>query len=332
VVAGLLDTRLGKWGEASSIYHIKPRLYIIAQACGITTHSLTLRLPSGALVRLREANSETPHLAFEPTDETRYWTDELEAYNAFIRQQDIDLALTPDEEAAWLWHWNEKRKGRDQNLPVLCRPERFKTDLYRSFNNGSFEEGGRLYGAWWINTPKHLRGRIAINGQPTVELDYSGCAIRMLYHERGIDYRDDPYWLESLAAHEAEAGLKTNHYREGVKALMQALINGNSDGRPEMARIEGFTFKPAFERPQVRRMIEEKHALIADAFGTGAGLRLQRKDSDLALAIITELRRHGIVVLPIHDSFITTDRNRDYLFDLMNTKYNGMFGFNPIIK
>ena len=80
------------------------------------------------------------------------------------------------------------------------------------------------------------------------------------------------------------------------------------------------------------RVIEEKHKPIIDAFGTGAGLRLQRKDSDLALAIITELREQGIPALPIHDSFIVTIENKDNLMNAMIRKYRSMFRFYPVIN
>lgn len=325
---GLLIFSIGEHGTAST-YRISEKCREIAEGLGITSSRLTLRLPPERLVRLHEGNSETNLIAFEPDDNTRRWTVLLDAYNAFLAQQDIALPMSHDEEAIWVAHRNGERS---KDKPPLYRPELFQTDLHRTFNNGSFDEGGRLYGGWWINTPKALRPKITINGKPTVELDYSGCAVRMLYHERGIDYRDDPYQLEALAAHEVEAGLKIGHYRKGVKALMQALFNGNRDGRPELARIDGFTFKPAFGRPEVRRMIEEKHAPIADTFGTGAGLRLQRRDGDLALAIITDLREQGIVALPIHDSFLTTEDDRSKLLAIMNREYHNMFGFYPIIR
>lgn len=79
-------------------------------------------------------------------------------------------------------------------------------------------------------------------------------------------------------------------------------------------------------------MIEEKHASIADAFGTGAGLRLQRKDSDLALAIITGLRERGVLALPVHDSFLVSEINKRNVISLMRLVYRNMFNFNPIIK
>jgi hypothetical protein len=330
VASGLLDAHLGQWGETSSTYHIKPKLYGVAQACGITIHSLTHRMPPERLVRLREGNSKTPLIDFEPTDETRDWTTLLSAYNTFLAEQDIALKVTPEEGAEWVGHWNSNRQ---EGNPFLCHPELFKTDLYRQFNNGSFQEGGRLYGGWWINTPSNLRSRITINGRHIVELDFSGCAIRMLYHQRGIDYKDDPYWLEAVAAYEIDQSLKSGHFRDGIKALTQALINDRSGGRSEQIELpDGVSFRPYFTRSEIRRMIEHKHAPIADTFGTGAGLHLQRKDSDLALSIVTKLMELGIVVLPIHDSFITTKERKEDLLSLMNDEYKSLFGFFPLIK
>ena len=47
-----------------------------------------------------------------------------------------------------------------------------------------------------------------------------------------------------------------------------------------------------------------KHAPIASLFFTGIGLRLQRLDSDISEGVMREMRRRGIVVLPVHDSFL----------------------------
>ena len=66
--------------------------------------------------------------------------------------------------------------------------------LHRVFNNGSFTEGGRFYGAFHLELPKTIRRQVLINGEPTVEPDsFSALHIRMLYHWKGIDYREDPY-------------------------------------------------------------------------------------------------------------------------------------------
>ena len=66
--------------------------------------------------------------------------------------------------------------------------------LHRVFSNRSFDQGGRFFGAGHLQLPKKVRKHhIAINGSPTVELDFSAMHIRMLYHEEGIPYTDDPY-------------------------------------------------------------------------------------------------------------------------------------------
>lgn len=208
-----------------------------------------------------------------------------------------------------------------------------RTHLFRQFNNGTFDEGGRLYGGWWISVPKDLRTRITINGQPTVELDFSGCAVRMLYHLRGLECPDDPYRLEKIAAFEARKDVPADHYREAVKALTQARINGTNRDKDMMCSLpDGLSFAPHFKRDEVTRMIEAKHEAIADDFGSGAGIRLQRLDSDLALSIISGLMEDGIVALPIHDSFIVQATHKDRLFQAMNDRYKEMFRFNPVIK
>jgi len=39
--------------------------------------------------------------------------------------------------------------------------------------------------------PKEVRKCIRIDGEPACELDYKAHHIRMLYHEMGVDYRED---------------------------------------------------------------------------------------------------------------------------------------------
>ncbi|WP_157237844.1 hypothetical protein [Desulfobacter curvatus] len=60
---------------------------------------------------------------------------------------------------------------------------------HRVFNNSSFNNGGRFYGASHLDIPSHMRGFIRINGEPVVELDYDALHVVMLYHLRGIDIR-----------------------------------------------------------------------------------------------------------------------------------------------
>jgi hypothetical protein len=49
--------------------------------------------------------------------------------------------------------------------------------------------------------------------------------------------------------------------------------------------------------------VERKHPAVANQFGTGAGLRLMRKDSEITEYILGKLLRGGHFALPIHDSY-----------------------------
>jgi hypothetical protein len=327
--AGLITINTGEQGTAPT-YEATEALLFAALDFGVTEASLTHCITRERLVRMYETNRDGPYAAFDPNDETECWTAKLEAFNGFLDQQDIALDLSFAEQARVVGCLNYKR---DRDLPRYHTPDLSRTHLFRQFNNGTFDEGGRLYGGWWISIPKHLRSRMTINGNQTVELDYSGSAIRMLYNLHGIDCPDDPYCLKEIAALEVEQGLPADHYREAVKALTQARINGTNREKDMMCSLpDGLSFAPHFKRDAVTRMIEAKHEAIADDFGSGAGIRLQRLDSDLALSIITGLMEEGIVALPIHDSFIVEAIHKDRLFEEMNDKYKERFGFNPVIK
>ncbi|MFN0046127.1 MAG: hypothetical protein ACKVOS_06625 [Sphingorhabdus sp.] len=155
----------------------------------------------------------------------------------------------------------------------------------------------------------------------------------MLYHQRGLECIDDPYQLPLISDHEASQGFIRGHYRDALKMLTQALINGSKRDSDMMCDLpKGVSFSPRFTRDQVMQMIEEKHAAIAGAFGSGAGIMLQRKDSDLALEIVTKLKDKGILALPIHDSFIAKTEKLHELKEQMIEAYRQCFGFNPVIN
>ncbi|MEQ1726239.1 MAG: hypothetical protein ABL882_09970 [Sphingopyxis sp.] len=329
--AELVQPITGKWmphcskhmSWASSYSPTKKLLHIAAEY-GVMADSIERRIPSMDLVQLFEAKpkpifdvfiGELVHarkgkpVKFDPTTETESWATTLEAINAFYRKQAI--ALGPSQEG-------------------------FHADIYRVFNNGDpanpkFDHGGRLFGGSWMMLPGDLRKAITINGQATVELDYSGCHPRMLYHERGLEPEGDIYTLPEIEALEAASGLERQTYRPLVKWLMQVLINGR--GRPEaVERPDSAIIPRGCTIADIVHFIEAKHHSIADAFKTGAGLRLMRLESDVALEIIATAMNEDWTVLSVHDSFITTLDRREQLRSMMIDGYVRRLGKEPVIK
>jgi len=324
---GLLSASVGELGSAST-YRVSRTLSQLAEECETTRHSIVQLPADSRLVRVRLEGPGRRFGDFTPSDDTDEWISSLRAYNRFLEAQDIALNLSLAEEREWVAHVNEHGRSAGQSL---YRPELFQKSLYRQFNNGSFDQGGRLYGGWWITVPKTYRPRITINGSPTVELDYAGCAIRMLYQARGIDYLDDPYWIPEIAELTERLGLPADHYRGCIKALLQAAINHDEHGHPEKIGLP-LSFKTHFKRLEVMEFIKARHSKVSDCFGTKEGLRLQRIESDIALEIISTAMTKAVVVLPIHDSFVTTVDNQPYLLGIMREKYNKKMDFYPIIK
>lgn len=155
----------------------------------------------------------------------------------------------------------------------------------------------------------------------------------MLYHQAGIDYTDDPYSLEALEACERDNRLPEEHFREPVKRMMQALINGREGKHNERIRMPNKqTFRPHFSRIEVKEMLKAKHAAIATKFYSEAGIKLQRFESDIALDIVDSLMRKGITCLPVHDLFIVATEFEFTLLSEMKRLYKIQVGYEPIVK
>ncbi len=88
--------------------------------------------------------------------------------------------------------------------------------LHRIFNRGSFDLGGRFYGAWWQNIKNAERRQIGVNGSRSVELDHSQLHPRLLYAIAGKSIDGDAYEIEGWN-------------RSLVKEAMNTLINADDE-------------------------------------------------------------------------------------------------------
>jgi len=78
---------------------------------------------------------------------------------------------------------------------------RLQTRLYAVFSD-DFQHGGRFYTHekdGYQSLSEEERACIHIDGEPTVELDFSGMQPRLLYSWGGIQYNGDPYVLNGDA-------------------------------------------------------------------------------------------------------------------------------------
>jgi len=198
---------------------------------------------------------------------------------------------------------------------------------HRVFNNSSFKNGGRFYGASHLDIPSHMRGFIRINGEPIVELDYDALHVVMLYHLRGIDtdLSQDPY--EKIVGPEDRSikkialltAINAPTEAKAIKGIRKALVD---DG------ITGDILTDKSLRKLIARA-KLAHTDIADDIASGKGIKLQNIDSRIADAILTNLMALNIPALPVHDSFVVPQQYEGLLRQQMVDEYEKILGFKP---
>jgi hypothetical protein len=223
---------------------------------------------------------------YSDTEQTRRSRRKLEEINEFLRATEGGLQGHPIREG-------DPLRVANANLLVAS------IQLHRVFNRSRFSLGGRFYGGWWQNVPSETRENITISGKATVELDYPWHHASLMYVETGSSMQGDPYDLE-------------NWPRWLVKIALHALVNADVPLAALRAIANEIDGEGAYAKAKM--LVEElgvRHRSIAPFFGTGAGLRLMRRDSDMTESIMLRLNRKGMAVLPIHDSYIVVDRSKE---------------------
>lgn len=75
----------------------------------------------------------------------------------------------------------------------------------------------------------------------------------------------------------------------------------------------------------------KKHKALEEFFCTSFGLELQRMDSDIVDKILTMSVEQNIPVLPIHDSFVVRQSDKQKLLDMMVSEYCEVMGFSSVV-
>ena len=258
---------------------------------------------------LKDDKKDKFRVDYEDTEETNLMRDNLHSINALLDSRWIDLNVS-DKVYEEIAEETEKKKNRsdiDFNRKLLKRV----------FNNNSFEDGGRFYHGWWQEISKEYRKNITIDGKRTVEVDYSSIHFRILYAEQGIDIGDDdPYIIEGYEAN-----------RSIVKLALNIILNAETKNKAIYAifnhddiDIDKKTAKDIY------RKLEEEHPKIKQYFGSGRGIKLQYKDSQIAEQVMLNLARDNIVCLPVHDSFIVRLSHQIDLHEEMDKAFKDIVG------
>jgi hypothetical protein len=182
---------------------------------------------------------------------------------------------------------------------------------------------GRFYtvGASWQNVRKETRWLIKLDGQATTLLDFSACIPNIAYRSIQEAAPENPYQSD-------------NFCRSDAKLAMVILLNAETRKKAinALAFDRGFTgtgsndlIARRYEAKLLISELEQRHPCLVDAeLFFGSGLKLMRIESDIADNIMTDLRKLGIVCLPIHDGFMVKHKHKPQLLEAMSehSKFN----------
>lgn len=200
-------------------------------------------------------------------------------------------------------------KGPIIRFPNGSTVNTYRNTIHRIFNGG-WDRGGRLYGHWFQNVPSADRDAILIDGEETTEPDFAQLHPTLFYALAGAEPDGDAYtvgdWPRKLAKVAFNVIINATSYPSALGAVAD--------------KIEDMTGRP--DRQAAAALIadmKQRHERIAPLFHTGAGIYMQRVDSDLAVAILQELLGRNIIALPLHDSFRVQKQHKQATLEVMES-------------
>jgi len=248
---------------------------------------------------------------FEPIVEMRQ---QVQQYNALLWRTFIDIP-TREEPVIEQPYWDKKAGLIKIRRVKLSQDNKF---VRRVFYRADWSLGGRFHGGWWQSIKEDWRKQIYINDEATVEQDYSGLHINLLYGLQGLEPQRDPYTLDNLL------DFTDAEQRKIVKGIVLNAINAKSPKAAILAFRQDQK-KGSIEKSMTDKQLQllldafkEKHPSIADSICKDKGVELMEVDGRITAKVINHFTKKQIPVLTVHDSYITPHTHTGELRRVMN--------------
>ncbi|MDC1341911.1 hypothetical protein N8222_08935 [Oceanospirillaceae bacterium] len=284
--------------------------------------SITFQLTPSEAVLFREDKENRFKKLIDYTDTPRSIRvrKELTAYNELLGSVNVEL--------------------RDQSGLTVVRSLNNQIVQRKFIDNGEvdtkgrplFNSGGRSYSLWSNLSSTTERPYLFIDGQETVEEDYQGSAINVIYKVlTGVVYTGDPYTLfvrgikvhRHLVKQIATTSLNSNTVKGNSSAVGKEYGKLGSSLKAE-DQLKFRQYKDIRKKVTIKDILEAlltKHTPIRHMFlkGKQVGNKVQCLESDLVFEVVNELTKRSIPVLTVHDSFIVKATDEEILKSLMTT-------------
>ena len=321
---GLIDKKTGSQ-QSAKVTRIRAsdKLAAIFNETDLTLFELTEEQPNQEVIILSKhdyINDKKKRIQvdyedtdFEPIVEMRQ---QVQQYNALLWRTFIDIP-TREEPVIEQPYW-DKKAGKEKIRRVkLTQDNKF---VRRVFYRADWNLGGRFHGGWWQSIKEDWRKQIYINDETTIEVDYSGLHVNLLYGLQGIQPPlEDHYALEHLLL-----DFTAGEQRKVVKGIVLNAINAATVKKAFQAYQVDQPSKSKERKLKHKQLhllldaFKEKHPTLGDSLGTDKGVELMNVDGRITTKIINHFTKKNIPVLTIHDSYVIPDIHPGELRTIMN--------------
>jgi len=242
------------------------------------------------------------------------------------------------------------QKKQVKTLLSTQKPLKSIQYLCSIFNRNSFECGGRFYcrsiGDNWQTMPSETRKYITIDNEATIELDYSSLHLNMIKDIEGIR-KYKKYNISTTYETEVWQYVNTKFYeitlnedsplfgedksivvpREIVKYCYLVAINASNEQcvsaivKQKVKGKEAIEFTKRKNWPQLCKQILKHDDDLQKYLCSDFGIKLQRMDSNITEYVLRYFTNRGILVLPVHDSYIIARQHAEQLKKVMQQAY-----------
>ena len=245
---------------------------------------------------------------YPETRETRRMRRDVQRINDWLRK--APLRVEGDKGATGL--------DDDESQPI----DPTRRSVRRVFNNGIWQEGGRLFRGFWETMRRPDRFRLlrictATNpeGEPVANVDFSHLFPTLAYQSAkcALPNRD----LYDLF------GDGTS--RDGFKKLINALFFAQGK-MTRWPRETSDLFASGTKLRDALALVRQEHAPIAHLFGTGIGYRFMFIESGVLIEALLDCFATGITALPLQDSVLVAESDAEAAKAIMEQAFERAMG------
>jgi hypothetical protein len=197
-----------------------------------------------------------------------------------------------------------------------------RRSVRRIFNNGSWQQGGRLFLGYWETMRRPDRFRLLRictaakpEGEPVANVDFSHLFPTLAYQRAKCPLpQRDLYDL-----------FGDSTCRDGFKKLTNALLFAKGELR-RWPRDTSELFGSGTKLRDALALVRQEHAPIAHLFGTGIGYRFMFMESTILIEALATFAHRQITALPLHDSVLVAASEAEAAKAIMEEAFERMTG------